>query len=77
MTATAVCDAAPLTLTGERPRPAGPVGFAWLRAGTSVEHVFIREMSGGDVDAVWGRCERRRVQRRHPSTSRSTALAPV
>jgi class 3 adenylate cyclase len=77
MTATAVCDAAPLTRTGERLRPAGPVGFARLRAGTSVGHVFVREVSGGDMDAVWGRCESRRAQRRRPSTSRSTALAPV
>jgi class 3 adenylate cyclase len=77
MTASAVCDVAPLLRMGERPQPAGSAGFARLRAGTSVGHVFVREVSGGDMDAVWGRCESRRAQRRRPSTSRSTALAPV
>ena len=35
------------------------------------------EVSGGAMDAVPVRCESRRVQWARPSTSRSTALAPV
>jgi len=77
MTATAVCGAAQLARSGERPPPTGSVGFVPLWVGTSVAAMFVRDVSGGAMDAVPGRCKRKRAPRGRPSTSRTSALAPV
>jgi hypothetical protein len=77
MTATAVGDAASQARMGECLPPTGPTGFVRLRAGTSVAPMFVRDVSGGAMAAVPGRCKRKRALRGRPSTSRTSALAPV